>query len=182
MKYCELDLRDRCQAEVLIGCEECKHYKERELKPKHNGGKYMHERIGLHDTTMSVVQKMSEGNPSAITVCLRMLNESEKIDPFIGGLGAILMMDTFGIHGPRIWMLYKDVCNQDLVKMLACLRACQMGFISQDVLNFAIDNYGKGLDVEDCLQQVKERLPEFGDSSSKSSLMASPNDFFTVTS
>lgn len=122
-----------------------------------------HERIELHDTPISVVTKMSEGNPGALTVCLQMLKDGAKIDPdgFMGGLGSILLMDTFGIYGSRIWMLFKDVCKQDIVKMLACLRACQMGFISQEVLNSAIDNYGKGLDVEGCLHQVKERLPAF---------------------
>lgn len=123
-----------------------------------------HERIELHDTLISVVRKMSEDNPGASTVCLRIFEDGAKIDPdgFMGELGIILLMDTYGIYSSRIWMLFKDVCKEDLVKMIACLRACQMGFISAEVLNRAIDNYGEGLDVESCLQQVKERLPAFG--------------------
>jgi len=123
----------------------------------------MNERIELTDSITDVISKMSDGNPGAITVCIRLLNETEKVDPdsALRGLGAILSLDTFNIHGSRIWMLFKDVCKEDIVKTIAILRACQLGFLKVALLNHAIDNYGNGIDIESLHKQVKARLPNF---------------------
>ena len=121
-------------------------------------------RIELTDTPSDVVMKMSEGNPGAMTVCMNILDGGEKIDPdgALGGLGAILMLDTLGIYSSRIWMLYKDVCGENLSTMLAIERAWQFGFVDSVRLNHAIDNRGRGIDIEDLVRQVKDRLPAFG--------------------
>lgn len=70
-------------------------------------------------------------------------------------------MDMLGIYESRIWMLYKDVCGENLEKMLGVLRANQLGFVSSEIVNAAIDNRGAGIDVDDLFRQVKEWLPEF---------------------
>jgi agmatine/peptidylarginine deiminase len=120
-------------------------------------------RIELTDTTIDVITKMSGGNPGALTVCMEILEHGAAIDPdaAMGGLGALLSLDTCGIYEHRIWMLYKDACGENLSKMLAIERACQLGFITRDELNHAIDNRGNGIDVDDLVLQVKERLPAF---------------------
>lgn len=122
------------------------------------------ERIELTDSTMTVIMKMSDGNPGAITVLMRMLQEGEKIDPdsWSGGLSGILALDTHGIYGSKIWMLYKDVCRENLENTLAVLRACQLGQLREDDMLNAIDNYGRGIDVDALVAGVKEILPKFG--------------------
>lgn len=122
-------------------------------------------RIGLQDTTMDAVVKLAEGNPGAATVCMQILDKGGDIDPdwMFGGLSILLSLDTYNIYGPRIWMLYKDVCKQDLVKTIASLRACQMGLFPIEKLQHAIDNYGEGVDVDELHRMVKERLPRFAD-------------------
>ena len=125
----------------------------------------MRNKIGLDDTLLSTIVKLAEGNPGAATVCSLIAKDGDAIDPdaaFGGGLMSLLQFDTLGLYGPRIWMLYKDVCGQDLVNTLGILRGHQLGFITEGTLNHAIDNYGDGLDVESVLEQVKERLPNFG--------------------
>jgi hypothetical protein len=121
-------------------------------------------RIKLSDSIGSSVAKMAEGNPGAVTVMAQMLQRGEEIDPdsFLGGVAKVLSLDTHGIYGPRIWMLYKDVCGEDIEKTMGLLRACQLGFLAEDALNVAIDNDGKGIDVDALMKQVKERLPRFG--------------------
>ena len=121
-------------------------------------------RITLKDTNISALTKMSEGNPGALAVCMQIINQGEKIDPdgFMAGIGTVLWMDTLEIYGPKIWMLFKDVCGEDLIKMLGVLRAVQLGFVGQEKVKAAINNYGKGIDVDDLLKQVQERLPAFG--------------------
>jgi len=124
----------------------------------------MNTRIELTDTGIDVILKLSEGNPGAVTVCMEVLKKGTEIDPdaFGGGLMQLLGFDTLGLYGSRIWMLYKDVCECDLVSTLGVMRAWQLGFITQSQLNWAIDNRGDGLDVEQVVNQVKERLPSFG--------------------
>jgi len=120
-------------------------------------------RIELTDTSVTAITKMVDGNPGALSVCVQMLAETEKIDPdaALKGFSGILMLDILGIYGAEIWMLYKDVCGEDITDTLAVLRGLQLGFISDSQLRHAIQNRGDGLDINDILNQVKEQLPNF---------------------
>jgi len=108
------------------------------------------DRVTLEDSFMDVVIKLAEGNPGAMNVIMQLYQNAAHIDPqdFMGGLGSVLALDTHGIYGSRIWMLYKDVCGEDLVMTVAQLRAVQLGIIGQSILDHAIDNYGAGIDVD----------------------------------
>jgi len=129
---------------------------------KHKRYKNM-TRIELKNTMFEAVANMSGGNPGALTVCMDILDQGSQIDPdsAMGGFGALLSLDTHEIYEHRIWMFYKDVCGENLSKMLAVLRSCQLGFVNNGDLNNAIDNYGHGIDIDDLIEQVRERLPEF---------------------
>lgn len=122
-------------------------------------------RIDINDTEMSAAMKMADGNPGAMKVCSMMLQYGGAIDTddIMGGLGSILMLDTLGIYGPEIWMLYKDVCGENLKKTIAVLRANQLGEIKTSDLKHAIQNRGHGVDVAACVEFVKGRLPGFID-------------------
>ena len=121
------------------------------------------DKIILTDTPKDVIIKMSEGVPGALRICMEILQRGQLIDPdgALGGLGILLSLDTLKIYGSRIWMLYKDVCKENLIDMLAVLRANQLGYISTIQLNRAIDNRGIGIDIKDCYKKVKIRLPNF---------------------
>lgn len=73
--------------------------------------------IGLQDTMQSACWKLSEGNPGALTVCLRILKENPK-DGFLD----LLHMDDMGLKGPAIWIGFKDYANNDLDKFLDAVR------------------------------------------------------------
>lgn len=120
-------------------------------------------RIQLEDTMMNVIMKLADGNPGAMRVCMDLLNEAERIDTddIMGGFGSLLMLDSEEVYGPQIWMLYKDVCKEQLWEMIAVIRACQLGFINKTQLHHAIDNYGEGINIEDCITQVTSRLSGF---------------------
>ncbi len=124
-----------------------------------------HVKITLEDNVMSAIVKLSEESPEATTVCVMMVEKGEEIDPdaVLGGFGILLTLDTYNIYGSRIWMLYKDVCKQDLIKTIAALRACQMGFFPIEKLQHAIDHYGEGVDPVELHKMVKEILPRFAD-------------------
>lgn len=125
-------------------------------------------RITLADNTLTTITKMCDGNLGAMNVLIQMLTpEAESIDPdnILGGLGKILSLDSLGIYGTDIYILHNDICDRDLVKMFAVLRAWQLGFINGNILANACakqDGSGKSMvDVDGLYKRVQERLPNF---------------------
>jgi hypothetical protein len=121
------------------------------------------ERLKLGMSVLDAFYAMTEGNPGALMVCVNIEKHASAIDPdnAFGWLGVIMHLDTSGIYGPRIWMLYKNVCDEHLGKMIALLRANQLGLLSTEDLNHAIDDYGDSIDAEALVAAVQERLPNF---------------------
>lgn len=119
---------------------------------------------------MSGVQCMtalSEGNIGAVNVLTRIARDAAKHDPqsAFGALGVFMDLDELGLYGSLIWQLYKDVCGQNIGKMIAVLRAWQLGYLSETVL---LDHVGnderRGKPFENfnaILTYVKNELPEF---------------------
>lgn len=83
----------------------------------------------------------------------------------MGGLGKILALDTLEIYGTNIYVLWNDICDRNTSKMIAVLRANQLGFISDQILKDAChrqDRSGrKTIPVEELYSKVIERLPRF---------------------
>ena len=124
----------------------------------------MKERIiDLNCSLIDIAIKLVGGNPGATRVCCEIINKAEQIDPdsALGPLGAFLSFDSYHIYDERIWMLFKDVCERNIVKVIALLRAVQLGLLSESTLNHAIDNYGEGLNINECIVKVREQLPNF---------------------
>lgn len=125
------------------------------------------KRIVLGMSVEIMVLAMSGGNSESADVCLELLKKGGKVDSeasFGGGFNSLSMLDKLEIYEERIHMLYKDVCNCDLGKMIAVLRAYQLGKLAGvdiKTLNHAIDNCGNGIDIEKVVQVVKTRLPKF---------------------
>jgi len=63
------------------------------------------ESIDFGDSML--LEKMSEGNPGAISVLGRLM-----IVPT--GLMSILDLDDMNIRGSQIWVAYKDYCGEDI--------------------------------------------------------------------
>ena len=122
--------------------------------------------IDLTSTPVDIIVKMADGNPGAARVMADMFNSAPKIDPsnVLGGYGPVLFLDTLGIYGHRVWMLYKDVCGEDLTKTLAALRAVQMGIASRSSLVSAIDGKSS-FNADEALKSVKSKLPAFANAS-----------------
>ena len=123
----------------------------------------MKNKLQLNDTLQSILMTMSGGNPGALTTCLRILKDASEIDPdnFLGGMGVLMDLDSLGIYGSDIWMLYKDVCGKNLATTIAVLRSWQLGITPEDKLKHAISNRGAGLDIQNIISQVTNRLPAF---------------------
>ena len=124
-------------------------------------------RIGLQDTMMSAITKLSEGNPGTIAALMSLTTGAGKTDPqsFGGSLSPLLSLDSYGIYGTDIYILWSDICNKDDVKTLAVLRSVQLGLFSQQTLKDACSRQDYGgremVPVDDLYDQVRETLEEF---------------------
>lgn len=125
----------------------------------------------LKMTAIDVIGVLSEGNPGAMVACIGMLRNGADIDPdsMMGGLGSLLSLDTNGIYGSHIHILYKYVCAGSLVNTIGLLRAVQMGFAPESELKQAISREYLAHDAEsgaarlkELIDAVQERLPRFG--------------------
>jgi hypothetical protein len=127
--------------------------------------------LDLKDNGYTACVKLSQGNPGAVTTIVLLLKHAGDIDKdsALGGIGSLFELDQLGIYGSRIWMLYSDVCKRSLPKMVALLRAVQLGILDSTTLQHGIDNYGKGLDVDGVLKMVKSKLKGFDDTVAVSS-------------
>lgn len=126
------------------------------------------DRIQLTDNIMDVMVKMSDGNPGAIQALMDIHENGAAIDPqgFLGGLGAIMILDTWDIYGTDIYILWNDKCNKDVRKMLMIMRACQLGFLSHVKLQQMAADQMREVNLtdeewSDFDEQVCGRLPEF---------------------
>lgn len=92
----------------------------------------MADRIRFEMSGMDIIMAMGRGNPGASEVLLDLMKYSPEIDPqaAMGGFGPVLLLDTFRIYESDIWIVYKDICGQDLVRMMVVLRAIQLGLFN----------------------------------------------------
>lgn len=122
-------------------------------------------RLKLEQSLPEAVLAMSEGYPGAMTVLMNSIEKSPSIDPdaaMLGGFSFLMNLDTFGIYGSDIWILYKDICRENLSHAIGLVRAVQCGCVSKNDLLEAIKaERGHRLDVQSALVKLKETLPNF---------------------
>ena len=104
-----------------------------------------------------------DGNVGAISAILKCVKAQPTVDPddAMGPFSVLFSLDNLDCYGPRIWQLFKKVCDQNPLRMLAVMRAIQLGIVRHADVTKAIDG-GARLDVDDLLAKVRERLPSFG--------------------
>lgn len=66
------------------------------------------DRVKVHMDIAEIITVLSDGNPGAVSVLIKWL----ETDPL--ALMGILTLDSKRLYGSRIWVVYKDVCGEDL--------------------------------------------------------------------
>jgi hypothetical protein len=89
------------------------------------------------------VAKIAEGNIRAAVCIMDLMKHSEEIDPlsYLKVIGPVMLLDSLGIYGPNVWVIFKDVCEQNHARMLAVLRATQLGMLSSEALEVSNRQY-----------------------------------------
>ncbi len=124
-------------------------------------------RINLDDTLIDIIVKMADGNPGAASVMGELMRDGHLIDPdnMFGGMSCIMRLDSLGIYGPNIWILYKDVCGESIFNLVALLRGFQLGFTNElvirDHLNVLKSNGIPFAGLDELILKVQEELPNF---------------------
>jgi hypothetical protein len=125
------------------------------------------DEIQLSDTVIDLFAKLSEGNMGGARVAIDFVatyaqvnGNHDRYGDLMGVVG-VLGFDTFGITGPHIWMLYKDVCAERIVCVHTVMRAMSLELINPNEVYCAIENYGYGLDPQKLLSSVRQMDPEF---------------------
>jgi hypothetical protein len=121
------------------------------------------ERIDLTDSAMTAAIKLAEGNPGAISAICKMMQEAPAIDPDSAWreFGPLIALDSAGIYGSHIWLLWKDVCGQSAVNAETLFRASQLGIISQSAVHAASRDGQHSFDFAELLASVRKQLPNF---------------------
>ena len=130
------------------------------------------ERIVSSDNAQTIVLKMSDGNPGAIAAMMDLLKDCGKIDPNhpMGPFGPLLMLDTLGIYGTGIYILWNDKCERDTRRFILLLRATQLGLLPMSKMqemaadqmrqiNLSVDEWAD-LDLAVCNRLEKFMSPE----------------------
>jgi hypothetical protein len=81
------------------------------------------ERINWTDSVPDAVAKIAEGN---IGRQYALPDETLRRNRPLSYLKVMLPVVTVGIYGPNVWVIFKDVCEQNHARMLAVLRATQL--------------------------------------------------------
>ena len=103
-------------------------------------------KIALSDSVMSAVIKMAEDNPGAMAAMMEIFNHHDAIDPqaAMGGMGTIMLFDTWGIYGAGIYVIWNDKCGRDVRRMLVLVRSVQLGLLpKRKLVDMASDQVGQ---------------------------------------
>lgn len=125
--------------------------------------------VRLTNLNMTITEcaKVLSGNfQNSYGICLDLLREGSKVDPddIFQGFSNLLQLDTMGIWDEQIYTLYKDVCKSNVSKVIALLRAYQLGQLAgatEEAIKYAIAHRGEGIDIDAVVKAVKNRLPAF---------------------
>ena len=90
------------------------------------------EKINGNMNVIDMVVTMSEGNPGAINVIMTMLSDPS-MAPFL------LLCDTLGIRGSRLYMLHNDCCRRNNEKFKRTLTMIKRGIFSEEEINACLD-------------------------------------------
>ena len=93
------------------------------------------EKITANMSGIDMIQIMSENNPGALTIVMRMLSNSDLAS-------SLLLCDSFDIRGTHLYVLFNNCCNNDTNKFKRTLTMFKSGVFTQSEIddNLELDN------------------------------------------
>ena len=95
-------------------------------------------RITAGMTLTEVIITMADGNPGALTCMMQMVQS----DPM--AMLDLLSLDSLGIYGSKLYMLWSDCCGRDMKKFKETIIAFREGKFSYEEIHANLNQtYGK---------------------------------------
>lgn len=104
-------------------------------------------KLALTDDLMTILIKMSEGNPGAVVCLTDMLKKTD----WYGDISSIMMIlnfDSMELYGSKLYMLWSDCCGKDLTQLELVMRNWQMGELPLSAIHANLDK-GRGTPFRD---------------------------------
>jgi len=107
------------------------------------------------------LEALTNGRSDSFATCQSIINFAEMVDPSMtgGALGYFKILDELEIYEERIHALF-IACGRDTIKMLALLRAYQLGILDMAEINNMIDG-NKRIDLKAIAEAVRKQLSDF---------------------
>lgn len=120
-------------------------------------------RVNHKMNLMEAVQAVSNGIPGTIAVLARVMKEYPKYDPenSMGIFGYIFTMDMFQIYDEGLWIIHSRLCDMQIVKTIAILRALQLGLITPREINNLLQSNLVSLDFLILITEIRTKVPNF---------------------
>lgn len=115
--------------------------------------------LGLNDTVLDAIVKMSEGNPGGMNVLVELLQHGKKWHG-LDGIMLVLHLDKMGVYGSNLWLLYSDCCKRDINLVERVLRAHQLGIISEEDVWNHIENSIPFTDLKTVPEMLEDMTAE----------------------
>jgi len=78
------------------------------------------EKINILSGTTDIIVLMSEGNPGAVSVMMKIRDADTLHND--AWLLRIFDLDDMNMRGPQIWLGYKDHCKEDIEVFIQCIK------------------------------------------------------------
>lgn len=105
-------------------------------------------KINLNDTAEDVIVKLSEGNPGALTTLVELVNSYKD---FFEVVPDYLTIDTMGLYGSQLYMLWNDCCNRNIEKVKQIIKLYREGKITSRDIDERVKNVGYGKSFDDLI-------------------------------
>lgn len=117
-------------------------------------------KLQLTDSTMEILDKMSEGNPGALSILTTLLFKETAEELVDSVMHIILPLDTLGVYGSKLYMLWTDACDKNTDKVKKVIELWRIGKITKEEIHENLNQgYAKPFDqVEEFFKKKDDDL------------------------
>ena len=105
-------------------------------------------RLRFDMSMMDVLTEFSEGNPGSLTVLMELLQHYKEHPEF---LITLMFLDNNEIYGSKLYMLWNDCCNRNIIKIIETIKYLMENNISKETIHKNLDR-GRALPFEEFLK------------------------------
>ena len=117
-------------------------------------------KLQLTDSTIEILDKMSEGNPGAISILTTLLFKETAQEMVDSVMHIILPLDTLGVYGSKLYMLWTDACDKNEDKVKKVIELWRTGKLTKEEIHENLNQgYAKPFDqVEEFFKKKDDDL------------------------